>query len=126
MTSLGISGMSQVAFYPDVFPDLCVGAPITICGRYQGNASSVQLSVIGSKSDDNIRPFYLTPINLNDSSINMSVVVDYFKIEMLSELWWLSDDIQTRMRYREDVAKASINSKIPSMFTTMISQGTSG
>lgn len=122
---------------PDFIPDLCVNAPVMVCGSYEGPTPTHAL-IQGTGVDGKEKTFDVK-VTIIESTAPFLQLVSRHKLEYVIGQWWMENEKETgvvvnnfgpeknknkkkrkKKELRYEAVLASLTSYVPCIFTTMI------
>eukprot|EP00736_Rhodelphis_marinus_P014493 Rmarinus@m.24611 len=114
--SLGIQGVSNVEIYPFPVPDLFIGAPLLICGKFSGQFPTTVMLQGRHSSGQALQ----IPVQAVASSVNLDKVFIKKRLDLLTAKAWLEDS----QKIKEQVVDLSVASNVPCAHTVMVAYET--
>lgn len=112
---LEMQGVLSVQSYPFPIPDLFLGTPLTIAGRYIAhNTLPQQITLLGTNGSGQVRTYTL-PVG-EDPAVPVDKVFLKQQLDLLVAKAWLEDNVELK----QEVIDLSVESNIPTPYTTLI------
>lgn len=113
--SLQIDGLSSCQLVPSTIPDLFVGGPLVIAGKFTGNFPP-EVTLVGQSSTGQELRQNMKTLWIEDSKIPVSKVFVKGQLDQLVAEHWLGED----PKVKEEIVNISVNEQLPTPHTTMI------
>ena len=114
--TIGLKGLKDVELYPHPLPDLYIGAPICVSGKYQGKFPQ---HVIVKGRDASGRVLELTVGAYVAENVPVKKVFAKQQLDCLIAGWWLSDGREAEA-IKAKVVDVSVESSVPCPFTQTV------
>jgi hypothetical protein len=114
---LSIAGIKGVELYPFPIPDLFMGAPLTIAGRYAGKFPD-EVKITGQQADKKEYSMTIQPRSSEVIPVNKVFIKQ--RLDLLTARSWLEES----KSLQEQIVDISCTESMPSAYTTMVAYET--
>jgi len=108
----------KLDIFPSTIPDLTVGAPLVICGRYSGGEFPSNVVITGKGVSGAVERFVFKSSVTEHAPI--STLVERARLDILVGKWYMCEDAKQKNDYKQRAIEASLASSLPCVFTQAV------
>ncbi len=105
----------DIELFPSSIPDLTVGAPLIVCGRFHNGSFPSEFTVKGHAYGQQQVNIKIKTVVTEKAPVH--ALVEKARLDVLVGKWYMADNDSDQKRYKQQAIDGSIESSMPCVFT---------
>ena len=119
MTDIQFLGMKNVTFFPSTIPDLTVGAPLIVCGKYEDRDSVPKSFFVTGKGPKGVKiQFQINTQTTENAPLHQ--LVEKSRLDVLTGKWYMSRNESEKEKLKLEAIQGSTENSIPCVWTQAV------